>query len=45
MFNLILAETATETGGTNWTSLILIVVVFVVMYAVILIPQGKKTRN
>ncbi|HQO69200.1 MAG TPA: preprotein translocase subunit YajC [Clostridia bacterium] len=45
MYNLILAETATETGGTNWTSLILIVVVFVVMYAVILIPQRKKDKK
>ncbi len=45
MFNLILAETAAETGGTNWTSLILIVVVFVVMYAVILIPQRKKDKK
>ncbi|HOD93838.1 MAG TPA: preprotein translocase subunit YajC [Clostridia bacterium] len=45
MFNLILAETAPETGGTNWTSLILIVVVFVVMYAVILIPQRKKDKK
>ncbi|HHT95997.1 MAG TPA: preprotein translocase subunit YajC [Clostridia bacterium] len=47
MFNLILAETAAtaETGGRNWTSLILIVVVFVVMYAVILIPQRKKDKK
>lgn len=45
MFNLILAETATEPKGTNWTSLILIVVVFVVMYAVILIPQRKKDKK
>lgn len=45
MLNLILAADVPETGGTNWTSLILIVVVFVVMYAVILIPQRKKDKK
>lgn len=44
MLNLILAATEGE-PTTNWTSLILIVVVFVVMYAIILIPQRKKDKK